>query len=165
MRLKFSKLSHYQSNWLLEHFVAGGLPARPQIWSALIVERAFTFTIGYERSLLGRSKMNGRFLEPLKSMSPTLAAGAKGNEGVAPLARCPSLAFCNVGARSTRLFADTHNHINGIENFGNQAKRHLRKYKGIPKHHFPLFLQECEWRFNYGSPKGELYLKVVSRIS
>jgi transposase len=45
------------------------------------------------------------------------------------------------------------NHINGIENFWNQAKRHLRKYNGIPKHHFPLFLKECEWRFNYGGPK------------
>jgi len=44
------------------------------------------------------------------------------------------------------------NHINGIENFWNQAKRHLRKYNGIPKHHFHLFLKECEWRFNYGSP-------------
>jgi len=25
------------------------------------------------------------------------------------------------------------NHINGIENFWNQAKRHLRKFNGIPK--------------------------------
>ena len=25
-------------------------------------------------------------------------------------------------------------HINGIENFWNQAKRHLRKYNGIPRH-------------------------------
>ena len=44
-------------------------------------------------------------------------------------------------------------HINGIENFWNQAKRHLRKYNGIPKQHFELFLKECEWRFNYGSPR------------
>ena len=44
------------------------------------------------------------------------------------------------------------NHINGIENFWSQAKRHLRKYNGIPKHHFHLFLKECEWRFNYGPP-------------
>jgi transposase len=43
-------------------------------------------------------------------------------------------------------------HINGIENFWNQAKRHLRKYNGVPRHHFHLFLKECEWRFNYGSP-------------
>jgi transposase len=46
-------------------------------------------------------------------------------------------------------FALNHNHINGIENFWNQAKRHLRRYNGIPKVHFPLFLKECEWRFNY----------------
>lgn len=45
------------------------------------------------------------------------------------------------------------NHMNGIENFWNQAKRHLRKYNGIPHHHFPLFLKECEWRFNYGPAK------------
>ena len=53
----------------------------------------------------------------------------------------------------SKLFAHKHNHINGIENFWNQAKRHLRKYNGIPKQHFKLFLKECEWRFNYGSPK------------
>ena len=44
----------------------------------------------------------------------------------------------------SRLFADARNHINGIENFSNQAKRHLRRYKGIPKHHFHLYLKECE---------------------
>ena len=41
------------------------------------------------------------------------------------------------------------NPINGIENFWNQAKRHLRRFNGIPKDQFPLFLKECEWRFNY----------------
>ena len=40
-------------------------------------------------------------------------------------------------------------HINGIENFWNQSKRHLRRYNGIPRKHFHLFLKECEWRFNY----------------
>ena len=40
------------------------------------------------------------------------------------------------------------NHINGIENFWNQAKRHLRKFNGVPKAHFFLYLKECEWRFN-----------------
>ncbi len=47
------------------------------------------------------------------------------------------------------------NHINGIENFWNQAKRHLRKYNGIPREHFPLFLKECEFRFNFGSPSEQ----------
>ncbi len=44
-------------------------------------------------------------------------------------------------------------HINGIENFWNQAKRHLRRYNRIPKKHFYLFLKECEWRFNVRQPK------------
>jgi len=46
-------------------------------------------------------------------------------------------------------FAKQHNHINGIENFWNQAKRHLRRYNGVPREHFHLYLKECEWRFNY----------------
>lgn len=57
-----------------------------------------------------------------------------------------------------RRFADRRNHINGIENFWNQAKRHLRRFNGIPKEHFPLFLKECEWRFNNPDPKDQLLL-------
>ena len=53
----------------------------------------------------------------------------------------------------SKVFADQKNHINGIENFWNQAKRHMRKFNGIPKQHFNLFLKESEWRFNIGSPK------------
>src|SRR5665647_1671245 len=54
------------------------------------------------------------------------------------------------------LFAIGKNHINGIENFWNQAKRVLRKYNGILKESFPLFLKKCEFRFNYGTPKQQL---------
>jgi len=56
----------------------------------------------------------------------------------------------------SQVFTDKQNHINGIENFWNQAKRTLRKYNGIPRKHFHLFLKECEFRFNYGSPKQQL---------
>lgn len=59
---------------------------------------------------------------------------------------------------STHFAQGKTNHINGIENFWNQAKRVLRKYNGIPKNHFPLFLKECEFRFNHGSPKQQLKL-------
>jgi transposase len=47
-------------------------------------------------------------------------------------------------------------HINGIENFWNQAKRHLRRFNGIPKDSFYGFLKECEWRFNGGNHKALL---------
>ncbi|APC95436.1 IS1595-like element ISFtu6 family transposase [Francisella tularensis] len=58
----------------------------------------------------------------------------------------------------SKLFAKKHNHINGIENFWNQAKRHLRKFNGIPREHFHLFLKECEWRFNHSDSKQQLKL-------
>ena len=57
--------------------------------------------------------------------------------------------FHHVRINHSELFAEDRNHINGIENFWNQAKRHLRRYNGIPEKHFHLFLKECEWRFNY----------------
>ena len=56
----------------------------------------------------------------------------------------------------SELFADARNHINGIENFWNQAKRHMRKFNGVPKEHFALYLKECEWRFNTPDPKRQL---------
>ncbi|HJN60450.1 MAG TPA: IS1595 family transposase, partial [Alphaproteobacteria bacterium] len=54
------------------------------------------------------------------------------------------------------LFADRHNHINGIENFWNQANRHTRKFNGVPKAQFGLYLKECERRFNNSDPSSQL---------
>ena len=65
-------------------------------------------------------------------------------------------AFKHFRINHSERFADKQNHINGIENFWNQAKRHLRRFNGIPKSHFPLFLKECEWRFNTPNPRTQL---------
>lgn len=51
--------------------------------------------------------------------------------------------------------------IDSIENFWSQAKRHLRRYNGIPRQHLHLFLKECEWRVNYAPPKN--LLKTLKR--
>lgn len=56
----------------------------------------------------------------------------------------------------SKLFANQKNHINDIENFWNQAKRHMRKFNDIDKTNFNLFLKECEWRFNNPNPKEQL---------
>ena len=56
--------------------------------------------------------------------------------------------FSHLRINHSTHFAERQNHINGIENFCNQAKRHLRKFNGIPKEHFELYLKECEWCFN-----------------
>ena len=59
--------------------------------------------------------------------------------------------FHHLRINHSKLFADKQNHINGIENFWNQAKRHMRKYNGIKPDNFHWFLKECEWRFNGGN--------------
>lgn len=64
--------------------------------------------------------------------------------------------FRHLRINHSELFADKQNHINGIENFWNQAKRHMRKFNGVPKVHFGLFLKECEWRFNNSDPSVQL---------
>ena len=69
--------------------------------------------------------------------------------------------FKHVRINHSKEFAKDHNHINGIENFWSQAKRVLRKYNGIDKKHFHLFIKACECRFNYGTPSNQL--KVLRR--
>ncbi len=58
--------------------------------------------------------------------------------------------FHHVRINHSERFVDERNHIYGIENFWNQAKRHLRRFHGVPKQSFHLFLKECERRFNGG---------------
>lgn len=64
--------------------------------------------------------------------------------------------FRHMRINHSEEFVHNHTHINGIENFWNQAKRVLRKYNGIPKASFPLFLKECQFRVNFGSPAQQL---------
>jgi len=64
--------------------------------------------------------------------------------------------FSHLCINHSTHFAERQNHINGIENFWNQAKRHLRKFNGIPKEHFELYLKECEWRFNSSEIKVQI---------
>lgn len=68
--------------------------------------------------------------------------------------------FKHARINHSELFADKKNHINGIENFWNQAKRHMRKFNGVPKKNFRLFLKECEWRFNFPSPQKQLKMLI-----
>ena len=51
------------------------------------------------------------------------------------------------------LHSKERNHINGIENFWSQAKRHLRRFNGIKPDSFYRYLKECERCFNGGTHK------------
>lgn len=62
----------------------------------------------------------------------------------------------------SREFAKNHNHINGIESFWSYVKRKMRKHNGIPRHKFPLYLKESEFRFNNrGANLFDIMRKVV----
>ena len=64
--------------------------------------------------------------------------------------------FTHYRINHSKEFTDRQNYINGIQSFWNQAKRVLRKYNGIDRKSFPLFLKECEFRFNLGTPSRQL---------
>ena len=55
-------------------------------------------------------------------------------------------AFKHFRTNNSTEFAKDRNHINGTPNFWSQAKRVLRKYNGIDKKNFHLFIKECEFR-------------------
>lgn len=71
--------------------------------------------------------------------------------------------FHHVCINHSEAFVDDRSHINGIENFWNQAKRHPRRFNGVPRQHFHLYLKECERRFNH-RPTENL-LKVLLKWS
>ena len=50
--------------------------------------------------------------------------------------------FHHMRINHSKLFADRGNHINGIENFWNQAKLHIRRFNGIKTSNFHWFLKE-----------------------
>jgi transposase len=203
MRLKHSKLTHFQTNRLIEQFVAG-TPARTA--AALVGVNKISATNFYHRlrqiiherlaeeagELAGEVEMDESYFGGVRKgkrgrgaagKTPvfgllkrggkvfTMAVKDTKSDTLIPIIACkvqPDSIVYTDSYRSydvlditdfhhfrinhSKLFADKHNHINGIENFWNQAKRHLRKYNGIPKRNFDLFLKECEWRFNYGPP-------------
>ena len=39
----------------------------------------------------------------------------------------------------SKLFADKKDHTHGIENFWSQAKRHMRKFNGVPRAFWAIF--------------------------
>ena len=62
------------------------------------------------------------------------------------------------------------NHLNGIEGFWSYAKNWLYQYRGIPQHHFHLYLKEIEFRFNHREKNlfesiSKLLVKLVPNAS
>ena len=53
-------------------------------------------------------------------------------------------------------------HINGIEGFWSYAKERFRKYHGVTRQYFPLYLKEMEFRFNHR--RDDLFALVGTQL-
>ena len=60
-------------------------------------------------------------------------------------------------------FARKRNHINGIESFWAFAKTKLRRYYGVRRSHFFLYLKEMEFRFNHRSESMQQNIDQIMR--
>jgi len=57
------------------------------------------------------------------------------------------------------------NHLNGIEGFWSFAKNWLYQYRGVPQHHFHLYLKEIEFRFNHRTENlFTLFAKLLTNL-
>jgi transposase-like protein len=61
------------------------------------------------------------------------------------------------------IFAKRRNHINGIESFWAFAKTKLRRYYGVRRTHFFLYLKEMEFRFNHRHENIEVVIAKILR--
>ncbi len=174
MRLKFSKLGHYQSNRLLEHFVAGvparlaaelvGINRRTGIHFSHRLRTIITQQIEQEWACTGASEVDESYLDCRRKgkrgrgaagkvpVFGILQRGGKVYTQVMPDAKSHPLLpiirekvvpdsivytdyyrsynaldvseLKHYRINHSKRFADNHTHINGIENFWSQAKRH-----------------------------------------
>ena len=56
-------------------------------------------------------------------------------------------------------------HINGIENFWGYAKTKLKRYYGIPRTQFLLYLKEMEFRFNHRHEDLSLLIRRILKTA
>ncbi len=74
-----------------------------------------------------------------------------------PQLRCPGRVGVQASPRQSLqdLRRCGGHHINGIENFWNQANASAAEIQRHPAQELLSLLKECEFRFNYGSPKQQ----------
>ncbi|MDW0713776.1 transposase [Mannheimia haemolytica] len=144
--MRKSRLSQYKQNKLIEQFVAG------------VTARTASELVNVNKNTAAYYFHRLRLL--IYQHSPHLEM-FEGEIEVDDVSE-----FNHFRINHSTHFAENQNHINGIENFGSQAKRHLRKFNGIPKVHFELYLKECEWRFNHSDLKSQIsFLKQLVKGS
>lgn len=111
--------------------VIGILKRRGQVFTAIIPDASRKTLVPIIETLVAKSKSNV-YTDKWRSYDGLVLSGYK-----------------HYRINHSKEFARSHNHINGIESFWSYVKRKMRKHNGIPRHKFPLYLKEAEFRFNH----------------
>lgn len=157
MKLARSRLTRAQIEKLLEHFVAG-TPARPAAVLAGVNRNTSNAFYRRLRALIARR---------LALLSPPLARFGLLEDGGAvrvlvdpqPGQRCDAL----VRMRARRVLRVPDLELEAaarnprIDEFWRKLQQLLRRYNGMPRAQFHLFLAECEWRLRCGGPRRCLH--------
>ena len=168
MKLPRSRLSHAQTDCLLEHFIAA-TPARPAAARAGVNRNSARLFYHRLRELIARRLGQGAMPLPhAEAGAGVFALVADG--GALRAAPRPEagerleawVRLRSVHARRVLRAADLR--FEGLpacsaraEEFWHLAQRLLRAYNGVPREHLHLFLAECEWRLGCGTPRSCLH--------
>ncbi len=155
MYARKSRLTARQQSRLIEHFIAG-TTARDELSGEIEADESY---FGGRRKGKRGGKVYTAIIPNAKTetLLPIIAENVRPDSIVyTDTFKAYNVldvsAFHHMRINHSELFADRQNHINGIENFWNQAKRPMRKFNGIKQENFYWLLKACEWRFNGGNP-------------
>ena len=148
-----SRLSPHKQGDLIKLFVAGATARAASEIVGVNKHTAATFFLRL-RQLIATKLPSYELSGEVEADESYFGGVRKGKGGRGAAGKVAVFGLLKRGGKVyTAIIPDAKNHINGIENFWNQAKRHLRRFNGIKKEHFHWFLKECEWRFNGGDHK------------
>ena len=157
MKLARSRLTRTQIEKLLEHFVAG-TPARPAAALAGVNRNTSNAFYRRLRALIARRLA---LFSPPQAQFGLLEEGGSVRVLVdpAPDQRCDALV--HLGARrvlrASDLTLEAAASTTRIDEFWRKLQQLLRRYNGMPRAQFHLFLAECEWRLRCGGPRHCLH--------
>jgi transposase len=169
VKLPRSRLTHAQTERLLEHFVAG-TPARPA--AELVGVNRHTARLFYHRLREciarrlarrtpappepsgEREPLAGLYADNGRVGAVVLVAGEAPRALDAVIVAAPGRRVLHARDLRCERTPRSSARLDPIGNFWSLARRLLRRYNGVPRAHLHLFLAECEWRFNFGPPRS-----------
>jgi transposase len=133
-----------------------------------------TWSLVEDKVAFGVSQVDGKILTyPLgqteTSQFKALVSCSKDANNIFMTSECDAYICLDGRRKSVSIKKDkttrqSASRLSGIEGFWSYARQWIRHYRGIPGHHFHLYLKEIEWRFNnHDRDLTALLRKLLSR--